>query len=169
MRDEDGWAWDFCTSVKESEHSVQEAKVNIFGNKISGKHSLAGELSLATYGVNVGTDFEREFSTVLTLTGVRTYTFGSGKSKYELREALRGLPDDEFKRVDDDLLISTSYYVSSFVAEFRSKGEAKARAKFAEFAQTLGESKLSISWQGDQSFVAGVRADVPFFVRGIKV
>ena len=169
FRREEGWAWDFATSVDSSDYPVQEAKVTIVGHKISGKHSFAGDVSLPQYGVQVGAKFDREFATVITLTGVRALTFNSGKSKYGLREALRALPEDERKWVDDDLLISTSYYVSSFVADFRTEGSASAKAKFTELGQTLGDGQLSLSWKTDHSFVADVRPDVPLFVRGIKV
>jgi len=165
---EEGWAWDFLADINEGDFQEQAVDVNVVGHKISGKHSFTSAINLPQYGLTVGSDFDREFSTVLTLTEVRARTFVSGKAKYELREALRNLPDNERKWVDDDLLISTSYYVKKFVAEFRSKGTAKAKAKF-EQAMQKGEGDISIEWKDDSTFVANLRTNVPLFVRGIKV
>ena len=164
---EEGWAWDFA-DVSPDDFKMQEADVNLVGHKISGKHKFSGEATIPQYGITAGADFNREFSTVLTLTGVRAQTFQSGKAKYELREALRALPDSERKWVDDDLLISTAYYVKSFVAEFHSSGGASAKAKFEQAGQKV-DGNLSIEWQNEHTFVAQLKANVPLFVRGIKI
>jgi len=168
FRSEEGWAWDFVADINKDNYKDQEVDVNLVGHKISGKHSFASNINLPQYGLTVGPEFDREFSTVLTLTGVTARTFVSGRAKYELREALRKLPDNERKWVDDDLLISTCYYVKQFVAEFRTKGKGKVKATLKKAEQTIG-GDIEITWKTDSSFVADLKTNVPLFVRGIKV
>lgn len=168
FRREEGWAWDFVADINKDEYKDQEVDVNVVGHKISGKHTFASNISLPQYGLKVGSDFDREFSTVLTLTEVRARNFVSGRAKYELREALRKLPDNERKWVDDDLLISTCYYVKQFVAEFRTQGKGKVKVALEKAEQTIG-GDISITWKNDSTFVANLRTNVPLFVRGIKV
>jgi hypothetical protein len=168
FRREEGWAWDFVTDINEGDFKEQAVDVNVVGHKISGKHSFASNINLPQYGLTVGSDFDREFSTLLTLTEVRARTFVSGKAKYELREALLKLPENERKWVNDDLLISTCYYVKQFVAEFRTLGKGKVKVALEEAEQTIG-GDISINWENDSTFVADLRTNVPLFVRGIKV
>ena len=110
-------------------------------------------------------------ATVITLTGVTALGFQKGSSKFLIIDALVANANPDW--VEDDLLVSTCYYVTKFKAEFHSKGGFSAKGAFTSGGGKIG-AEVDFNWENDEVLTVDMpdpstKKRPPLFVRGLRV
>jgi hypothetical protein len=170
---EEGYPWTLLNMKDENDfHKTYPHKLNnasIIAGKITDKVQFGANLALPQYGFSAETSFAEERAVKLTIGGVKVDSFDVGFAEYDLREKLRELERTDRKRwawVNDDFLVTDSYYTSELRFEFKNQGDFNAKATYDKLNFSGG---FNASWTNDTTLVLKGTAKVPFAVRGIKV
>lgn len=167
---EDGHAWDFI-DVDESAFGSSVVKANIVQESVADQRTLGGTLSLPQYGLSFGSTLTSSFKISLTITGIRARVFDRSPAPIELLEALLALRESNsayWDWINDDLLVTESYYVTSFHASFRNLSDVSAKAAFDAASQRI-ETGISYKWLTDSELKVDGMPSVPLAVRGLRV
>jgi hypothetical protein len=167
---EDGFGWDLLKLGKGA-FDTDLVGANIIQESINDKFSIGGKVDLPQYGLSVAASLATEFSAVFKVKGIRARVFKQSRALYDLYQALlavKNLNGAMWDWVNDDMLIAESYYVTSFVAEFKSKGDLTAKAAFEEAGMKMN-GEVDIKWTSDSTFEMAGTPDTPVAVRGLKV
>jgi hypothetical protein len=170
FRHEEGFTWDFL-QLDENKYQSEIVEANIIQQSISERKSLGGDVSLPQYGISLGAALSSDFSGVFKVTGIKARVFKDTRSPYELIQALLKLKESNsslWDWVNDDFLITESYYVTSFHAQFKSEKGLSAKAEFEKAGQKI-EGKVKLNWINDSVLEMVGTPSVPIAVRGLKV
>lgn len=170
FRREEGFAWELL-QLDESKYQSDIVQANIIQESISEKTSLGGKVSLPQYGLSLGAALEAEFSAVFKVTGIKARVFENTRVPYELMQSLLKLKDFNpslWNWVNDDFLITESYYVTSFVAQFKNERGLKAKAEFEKAGQKI-EGEVKFDWISDSVLEMVGTPSVPIAIRGLRV
>lgn len=170
FRREEGFTWDLL-KLDKNKYQSGIVDANIIQESISEKISLGGNVSLPQYGISLSTALSSNFSAVFKVTGIKARVFKDTSTPYELIQALlklKGANPSLWDWVNDDFLITESYYVISFVAQLKNEKGLSAKAEFDKAGQKI-EGKLSLSWISDSVLEMVGTPSVPIAVRGLKV
>ncbi|MCJ7631889.1 hypothetical protein MUP77_05765 [Candidatus Bathyarchaeota archaeon] len=167
---EEALAWELLEQEPGNFRS-ELVQANIIQESITDKVVLSGAVSLPQYGLSLGSDLDSEFTLVLNVTGVKARVFTDTSAPYHLMQDLLELKKSNptmWKWVNDDFLITESYYVTSFTAEFRGEKGASVKAAFENAGQQVsGDVKLH--WKNESTLTMVGTPSVPIAVRGLKV
>lgn len=170
---EEGCPWKLLNRKDENDfYKTYPHKLNnasIIAGEITDKVQFGANLALPQFGFSTGASFAEERTSKLTIGGVKVDSFDVGYAQYELREKLRDLERTNRKRwawVNDDFLVTDSYYTSELCFEFKEEGDFNARATYDKLSISGG---FEASWENNTTLILKGTAKVPFAVRGIKV
>jgi hypothetical protein len=105
------------------------------------------------------------------VTGIKARVFDNTRRAYELMRALLDVKRTDasmWKWVNDDFLIVESYYVTSFLAEFKGSGDFSAKGEFERAGQKF-EGGVECKWHNESTLEMIGTPSVPLAVRGLKV
>ncbi len=167
---EAGLAWEFLGVPKRPYASVRVA-ANLIRETIRGKMELGSSLALPQFGVAAQTDFSKEKTVLLEVSGVEVRSFRNTAAAFDLVQQLQALEEKKSKLwpwVDDDFLVTHAYYVTSLRFVFQSEGRNSVRSEL-ELAGWKASGGMTGSWKNDQTYEVSGRAEVPAAVQGIRI
>jgi len=175
FKKEEGCPWNLLGMSDESAFYAEYPNVrrdaSIITGSITGKVEFGGDLALPQYGFSVTASFVEKETVKFTVDGIEVCSFNAGYADHELRLKLRELKDEDPVRwgwVNDDFLVSNSYYISNLCFEFSSDTKIDVEATYKSLENSVsGGFKLKKT--SDLKLELIGTAETPFAVRGIKV
>ena len=168
---EEGYPWELLGISDDTDYPSKLKDASIISGSITDKVEFGANLALPQFGFLASASFGEEKSAVLTVGGIKVRSFEVGFAQYELRLALRELKRTDPIRwpwVDDDLLVTDSYYTSNLHFEFKKEGSFNAKATYEKLSNSIAGG-FNYSWKNDTTLELIGTATTPFAVRGIKV
>ena len=138
---------------------------------ITDTFSPSASFTAANLGLTFTGSLEDDYSINLTVAGLscRSFVDGlAGEKLYNSILAFTGNGSITPAQIKDTFMVTDAFYASSFVAEFKSNGNATAKADFTKAGATISGSG-SITWQDDYTATITGPPTVPFAVRGRRV
>jgi hypothetical protein len=144
---------------------------SIVTGEITGKVKFGGNLALPQFGFSADASFGKEEVVKFRVSGITVMSFKVGFDQYILRRELRDMKKAKpewFGWVDDDFLVTDSYYISGLEYEFKeeSKTDVKATCDKLKGGVSVG---FILETEGTAKLKLVGTSETPFAVRGIKV
>lgn len=168
---EEGYPWDLLDMGGEQVYPSKFKNVSIIAGSVTDKVTFGANLALPQFGFSADASFNEAKAAVLTVSGVKAMSFEIGFSQYELRLALRKLKESDPLRwcwVDNDFLVTDSYYTSNLRFEFKKEGGFNAKAEYEKLGNNIAGG-FQCEWKSDTTLELVGTAATPFAVRGIKI
>ena len=167
---EDGFVWDLL-KLNKSKYSSRVARANIIQESIDDEMTFGGAVRLPQLGLSLSASLGGSSAAVMKVTGIRARVFRDTSSAYELMQKCleqRARNARMWEWVNDDFLIVESYYVTSFVAEFKRARSRDLKVEF-EKAGLKAEGSVKFNWRGESRLEMVGTPAVPIAVRGLRV
>jgi hypothetical protein len=167
---EDGYAWEFA-DVDPDRFSSSLVDANVVQESVRDQRTLGGAIGLPQYGLTFGAAIATNYKLDLTITGIKGRVFDRAPAAIELVESLLALKSSKrayWEWVNDDLLVTEAYYVTSFHAALRGTTSVTAQAAFAAAGQHV-EPGVSYEWVSESELTVSGVPSVPLAVRGLRV
>ncbi len=167
---EDGFAWDFL-GKNENQFPSALVDANLIQEAVTDKIILGAAVALPQYGISADAEVGKEFTANIQVTGLKAKTFQNQASAFPLLQELLKLKvinPPIWRVVNDDLLVTEAYYVTSFKAEFHGGGNVSAKAAYNAGKIKL-DGNLTGQWADDTTLQASGVPTVALAVRGLRV
>lgn len=167
---EEGYAWEYL-GLAADEFSSSLVEANLIQEGINDKTKIGGDISLPQFGLKLSASLESEFQMQIKVTGVCGRTFDKSRAGFDLVQSLLQLKKKNkplWDWVNDDFLIVESFYVTSFIAQFKGGTGVTAKVAFDKAGQKI-EVGVSYEWIGDSMLQVSGLPKVPLAVRGMKI
>ncbi len=171
---EEGYPWKLLGMSKKADRAAYIDKLSaasIIVGDIVDKIEFGANLALPQFGFSTSASFAEKRVAKLIVDGVKVRSFKVGFAQHELRLALRKLKGSDPTRwgwVDDDFLVTDSFYTSGLRFEFKKEGGFNAEVTYKKLEKDISAG-FKHKWQNDTTLILKGTAKVPFAVRGIKV
>lgn len=171
---EEGYPWKLLGMSKKAAkiaYADQLCAASIIIGDITDKVEFGANLALPQFGFSTSASFAKNSVAKLTIGDVRVRSFKVGFAQHELRMELRKLQKSNptyWDWVDNDFLVTDSFYTSNLRFEFKEAGDFNAKATYKKLEKDISAG-FKLKWESDTTLVLKGTAKVPFAVRGIKV
>jgi hypothetical protein len=167
---EDGPAWD-CIGQSESQYPSELVNANLIQASISDKFTLAASANIPQFGLSAEADLTSAMNASIKVSGVQARVFVKPISGFLLMQELLKLKVANpalWNWVNDDILVTETYYVTSFLISFKNSGSLTAKAAF-EAGKIRLDPKLTATWLSDSTLESKGVPTVAVAYRGLRV
>lgn len=151
-----------------SQYTVKTSEANMVYGEVSGSKSLKGGANLLGL-VSLSGSFSKEIEANYTITDIRG-AIQQNLPQIVLQpklQALRQSDKDQWKLINNQLVVTEVYYANSFVAKFTRSGKVLGQADLS--TQIHISPNASYEWSDSNTLVITENSKVPFGVRGFKL
>lgn len=168
----EGYAWDKrMLDLSKEDYPSTLVEGGILTGVITDRFEFGGEISLPQVGLDLGVDFNNKIRAELEVEQVRVRLFDHGFSHYDLQGKLHDLRNTDrakYRWVDDDYLVSASYYLQGLRWRFTREGAAEVKAEFERQGFDL-TAKADVGWEDNETLRFTGVSKVPIAVQGMKI